>query len=88
MGTQEWSDALAELRAYRCPEGVDEALLAELKDALGKALVCRVSRETRHGAPMGDNAKMVDGGANVPPLKTVAACFSLHSQRASSLPLY
>ncbi len=59
-------DALAELGAYPCPEGVNAELFAELKDALGDALFCRART---CGAPLGDNAKMVDGGAQVPALQ-------------------
>jgi|GEM_PF-1492334 len=61
-------ETLAELEGMECPEGVDEALWAELKDALGKALSCRART---CGAPLGENAKMVDGGAQVPALQGV-----------------
>ncbi len=63
---QTLDEALVELEGMECPEGVDAALWAELKDALADALFCRART---CGAPLGDYAKMVDGGAQVPALQ-------------------
>ena len=48
--SQSLDDALAELEEMECPEGVDEALWVELKDALKEALQTELT-ESRPGSP-------------------------------------
>jgi len=55
--TQELSEVMAEIDAYSCPEGVDEELWVELKDALGEALEKRAfSVGAIHELPSGNKA--------------------------------
>jgi uncharacterized delta-60 repeat protein len=67
---QSVSDALSELDALECPEGVDAGLWAELKGALEEALECRAAT---CGPPLTQTAEGQDGGARVPALQKTAS---------------